>query len=133
MDWSQIIVATAQHGEKFIGKTTLEELQLTDRIEDSEPVLITDARLLVSEVRFVPTPQGVGMQPIMLITQIDGADGPVDIWVSISSFYFPKNPATQTTLEGLLNSCEAAEAQKRSGLSVASMSDINRMRGSGVQ
>jgi hypothetical protein len=60
---------------------------------------------------------------------MEGASGPLnEVWVDVSSFYFPRdNPAVMAVLEGPMNSCKAVEAQKRSGLSLATPLDVARL------
>lgn len=131
MDWDKIIVAVAQHGEKYIGEWEQSPGFIFDCMVEGRPILLKKARQLITQLQINQSPDGrvLGAGTMAFIMPIDGASGAVDIWIDISSFYWPKeNPVTQNTLEGLLNTCMAAESQRRSGLSVAGPADIARLR-----
>lgn len=132
MDWEKLIVATAQHGEKYIGETTLDETELTGCMEHKQPVLLRRARMLITQLQINQGPGGqvLGAGTLAFVMPVDGAQGPLErLWIDVSSFYFPKsNPVIQQALEGLINVCLAAEAKQNAGLTIATPADIVRLR-----
>lgn len=132
MDWDKLIVVVAQHGEKYIGELEHQRGYIFECMTEGRPIQLKNVRQLITQLQIRQNPNGdvMGAGTMAFIMPIDGAEGPIEeMWLDVAAFYYPKeNQVTQTVLEGLLNTCMAAESQRRSGLSVATPADVLRLR-----
>jgi hypothetical protein len=117
--FERLVVMTAQHGEKFFGwvahPTEDPEQYIESRIAEKKPVLLEDARLLVSQLQVMNDSRGNPvLNNMMLLMPLDSfVSGVENLWVYPSSWYFPKNnEKCQGKIKDLFRACLEMELAK---------------------
>lgn len=116
-DWNHLIVISSLTGERYMGWIREEDPReyVAEKAKLNEPVEVSDARLLISQVQPNIGPGGrvLGFAKMVLLMPIDVLNGPLPTHnVLASSWYFPKDTGgTRRKFEELLRQAEESEQQ----------------------